>query len=65
MIDEFKARVLLENSIRERVRAIKNGTGDDQIRSWGAVKALQKVLEYDDFTIDCIKLGIEKQEGVR
>ena len=28
----------------------------------GEIKALQKVLEYDDFTIDCLTRSIKEQE---
>lgn len=65
MIDEFDARVLLENNIRLRIRAINKQDGDASIRYQGAIKALQEVLEYDDFTIDCITYDIKKQEEMR
>ena len=65
MIDEFDARVLLESNIRLRVRAINNQDGDASIRYKGAIEALQKVLEYDDFTIDCLTRSIKKQEEER
>lgn len=65
MIDEFDARILLENNIRLRIRAINKQEGDASIKYKGAIEALQKVLEYDDFTIDCLTHSIRKQEEKR
>lgn len=62
MIDEFDTRVLLENNIRLRIRAINKQDGDASIKYKGAIEALQNVLEYDDFTIDCITRSIKEQE---
>ena len=62
MIDEFSTRVLLENNIRLMVRAMNKYDCDGIIKYQGAVEALQKVLEYDDFTIDCITHNIREQE---
>lgn len=62
MIDEFDARVLLENNIRLRIRAINMQDGDASIRYKGAIEALQEVLEYDNFTIDCLTRNIKEQE---
>lgn len=65
MIDEFDARVLLENNIRLRIHAINMQDGDASIKYQGAIKALQKVLEYDEFTIECLTRNIKKQEETR
>ena len=65
MIDEFEARVLLEDSIRKRVRAVNKQEGDASIKYRGAIEVLQEVLEYDDFTIDCITCSIREQEEKR
>ena len=65
MIDEFNARVLLENNIRLRIRAINKQDSDRSIKYQGAIEALQEVLEYDDFTIDCITHSIREQEEKR
>lgn len=62
MLDEFQTRILLENAIRLRIRAIKRQDGDDVSQYKGEIKALQKVLEYDDFTIDCLTRDIKEQE---
>ena len=62
MIDEFDARILLENNIRLRIRAINKQDGDRSIKHQGAIEILQEVLEYDDFTIDCITRNIREQE---
>lgn len=65
MIDEFSTRVLLENNIGFMVRAMNKQDCDGIIKYQGAVDALQKVLEYDDFIIDCITRDIKEQEEKR
>lgn len=65
MIDEFGTRVLLENNIRLMIRAMNKHDCDGIIKYQGAVDALQKVLEYDDFIIDCITHSIKEQEEKR
>lgn len=66
MLSEFDTRVLLENAIRAEVRMIKNkkvsSRSIDIIE--GKISALQEVLEYDNFTIQCIERQIERQEGI-
>lgn len=65
MIDEFDARVLLENNIRLMIRVTNKQYRDESIKYQGAIEALQKVLEYDDFTINCITCSIKEQEEKR
>lgn len=65
MIDEFDTRVLLENNIRLMIRAINKQDCDGVMKYQGAVEALQKVLEYDDFIVDCIARDIKEQEEKR
>lgn len=66
MLSEFDTRVLLENAIRAEVRMIKNKKASSRSIDMmeGKISALQEVLEYDNFTIQCIERQIERQEGI-
>ena len=55
MLDELSTRVILENNIRLDIR-------ENTDKRANVIKALQSVLEYDDFTIWCITDSIKRQE---